>query len=106
MVKDENCKTCTFSTRHQTGFGLGFYLKVLTVKSLQVLFGRNSEEECHLLYVWTGMCAYRHSARNKPHLENLHGFTAYQSYTTTYKTGYKPTTLHIDSALNNGKYIF
>lgn len=99
VVKGENYKIGTFSTRHQTGFGLGFYLKVLTVKSLQVLFGRNSEEECHLLY--GKACVHiGKSARNKPHSENMHGFTVNQSYTTTYKTHYKSTTLHIDSAQN------
>lgn len=30
----------------------------------------------------------------------MHGFTVNQSYTTTYKTHYKSTTLHIDSAQN------
>lgn len=56
--------------------------------------------------VWTGMSAYRESARNKPHSVNMHGFTAHQSYNTTYKTHYKPTTLHIDSVQNEEANIF
>lgn len=103
MVKGENCKICTFSTRHQTGFGLGFQIKVLTGKFPQILLAETQRKRVPST-VWTGMCTCTEPARNKPHWENTHGFTPYQSYNTTYKTHYKATTLNFDCPKQGGKH--